>query len=128
MPNRVRDCHGSGAQNSSCSPGFIVGIDLGGTKAAERARAGERSAVEAWHSLGQRLAWLLGMLGRVVDPDLFVVGGSLSRAWELFASDIQQISSRWPVRLSSDPEGMTMRGAGSMATAVSIQPKPLNHR
>ncbi|MCK4590173.1 MAG: hypothetical protein KAT86_00360 [Candidatus Latescibacteria bacterium] len=68
------------------------------------------------------------MLGRVVDPDLFVLGGSLSCAWNLFASDIQQISSRWPVRVSSDPEGMTMQGAGSIAAAVSVQPKSLNHR
>jgi len=84
-------------------------------EAAERARHGEARALAAWQAFGLNLNWLMGVIGRLLDPDLFVLGGSLSRAYDLFSDELAGVVPRWPVRVSSDSEEMAMRGVAAVA-------------
>ena len=86
--------------------------------AAISARNGQESAIVAWRAFGSKLAWLLGMIGRLLDPDLFVLGGSLSRAYDIFAGELDEIIPHWPIRVSHDSEEMAMRGVA----ALNIRP------
>jgi len=51
---------------------------------AELARAGEEDALEAWHAFGRDLAVPVAYLCNIIDPDVVVLGGSLSKAFDLF--------------------------------------------
>lgn len=84
-------------------------------EAAAWARGGHKRAIAAWRTFGAKLAWLVGMIGRLLDPDVLVVGGSLSRAHDLYAEELGQVARRWIVRVSDDPEEMAMRGAAMVA-------------
>jgi len=90
-------------------------------EAAERARRGEAHALAAWRAFGLNLDWLLGAIGRLLDPDLFVLGGSLSRAYDLFSEELAEIVSRWPVQVSSDSEEIAMRGAAAVASRPELR-------
>lgn len=92
-------------------------------EAVQRARIGDQRAVDAWHLFGQKLAWLLTMAGLLIDPDMFVLGGSLSCAYDLFGVPLKEVSSQWPVYVSSNPEEMATRGAAFMARK-SIEKMP----
>ncbi len=84
-------------------------------EAVQRARTGDKQAIHAWHLFGQKLAWLLIMAGLLIDPDIFILGGSLSSAYDLFSRELKEVSSQWPVYISSNPEEMATRGAAFIA-------------
>ncbi|MFO8007637.1 MAG: ROK family protein, partial [Candidatus Brocadiia bacterium] len=51
---------------------------------AAKARQGDGAAREAWREFGRDLAVPVAYLCNVADPDVCVLGGSMSRAWDLF--------------------------------------------
>jgi len=55
------------------------------------------------------------MAGLLIDPDIFILGGSLSSAYELFNRELKQVSSQWPVYISNNPEEKATRGAAFIA-------------
>jgi glucokinase len=48
------------------------------------ARSGDADAQEAWREFGRDLATPLAYLCNIVDPDVVVLGGSMTKAWEFF--------------------------------------------
>ena len=56
---------------------------------ADRAREGEEKAAEAWRQFGHDLAVPLAYVCNVLDPDVVVLGGSLSRAHDLFGDAME---------------------------------------
>ncbi len=50
---------------------------------AHRAAAGESAAIRTWDAIGARLGLGLGSLANIFDPELFIVGGGISKANEL---------------------------------------------
>lgn len=89
---------------------------------ADRARGGNRAAVDA-------LAPPLRALGRVVSPlardfgaDVVVVGGSMTGSWDLLGP---WLLSEWdgpPVRLAESSDTSGLAGAGYHADSVSRRP------
>jgi len=53
-------------------------------EAAQAARQGDPDALAAWQEYGHRLGWLLAVLQRIIDPELFVLGGSIRESLDLF--------------------------------------------
>ncbi|KPK65644.1 MAG: hypothetical protein AMK73_02310, partial [Planctomycetes bacterium SM23_32] len=51
---------------------------------AELARRGDQDAQEAWREFGRDLAVPLAYMCNIADPDVVVLGGSMSKAWDLF--------------------------------------------
>ncbi|MCK5738203.1 ROK family protein [bacterium] len=72
---------GTGLQNlyKKSTGEFVPGVEIAG-----RAKYGEPAALDTWQEfgthLGRALAWLVNML----DPDVIVIGGSVSNSFELF--------------------------------------------
>ena len=82
-------------------------------EAAEHARGGASRAVRAWREFGERLRWVIEMVGRVLDPDVFVLGGSISAACDVWGSALE--GTPWPVRISTAPEDSALLGAAYVA-------------
>lgn len=57
----------------------------------KRARVGEPEALEAWRQFGNHLAHALITLVMVLDPDVIVIGGSLTAAWDYFYPQMQRV-------------------------------------
>lgn len=52
----------------------------------KRAQSNENKAKEAWQRYGLHLGKVIAIIVNLLDPDVFVVGGSVSRAWEFFSN------------------------------------------
>jgi fructokinase len=61
----------------------ITGEDLSGKEIVAQARAGSAAAKASLARLQDRFARIAANIGRVVDPDVFVIGGGLSELPEL---------------------------------------------
>jgi glucokinase len=48
------------------------------------AHAGDAQAREAWQEFGRHLAVAVAYMCNIIDPDVLVLGGSISKAWHLF--------------------------------------------
>jgi glucokinase len=51
---------------------------------AQRARQGDAAARAAWDAFGADLAFLCRCVHRLIDPEAFVIGGSMAQARDLF--------------------------------------------
>lgn len=56
----------------------------------EMADQGDQQAIETWRCYGAALGEALGMIAAVVDPSICVLGGSVSRRFELFRETLDQ--------------------------------------
>ena len=98
---RLKGCYL--AQQAGCNDG---------KDAVEKARAGDQVALSAVREYAKNLAWLLGFVGRLLDPELIVLGGSLSCAYDLFQPTFEnEISTRWPIAVSKLREKAAIIGA-----------------
>lgn len=72
-----------------------------GKNVVQMARKGDQNALTLIGSYGRNVGWLLSFIGRLLDPELFVLGGSLAEAYDLFRKDIDTfIKERWEIRVS----------------------------
>ncbi len=62
---------------------------------AEMARAGDREALMAWREFGRDLATPVAWLCNLCDADVLVLGGSLTRAWDLFRDDLLEEAHKY---------------------------------
>jgi len=56
----------------------------------EAAGRGEPEALKAWEIFGQDLAYALAWSINILDPDVVVLGGSLTRGFDFFAPDMEK--------------------------------------
>jgi glucokinase len=66
----------------------LSGRDADAEQVAERARSGDAEAREAWAEFGRDLAAPTAWMANVLDADVVVMGGSMARAWDLFAEPL----------------------------------------
>jgi glucokinase len=59
------------------------------------ARSGDEDAQEAWREFGAALAAPVSWMCNVVDPDVFVLGGSMVLAWDLFEETLLQEARKY---------------------------------
>ncbi|MBS7614643.1 ROK family protein [Candidatus Bathyarchaeota archaeon] len=74
---------------------------VSGKNVIQMARKGEQNALKLIASYGYNVGWLLSFIGRLLDPELFVLGGSLAKAYDLYKKEIDVfVKERWEIRLS----------------------------
>lgn len=78
---------------------------------AERARAGERTAVEIFRSAGEKLALALRSVVGVLDPDFLVFGGSVCRSKDLFLPFVKAALPDLQIRFASESGRQVLIGA-----------------
>jgi len=83
-------------------------------KAAEAARGGDARAREAWRQYGWTLALAIGWIERLVDPELFVLGGSIAAAADVFLPGLNEQAPGRPVLISKLGEDAALIGAASL--------------
>jgi len=72
-----------------------------GADVVRMARRGNPEARETISQYGRNVGWLLAFIGRLLDPELFVLGGSLSQAFDLFEEEVNRfLRGRWEVKVS----------------------------
>lgn len=95
-------------------------LDLGGTEAEAQASARVKVAEDlSWKKWGKRLTTFLAELERLLWPDLFVIGGGISKQ---FAKYCERLDLDTPVR----PAVLRNR-AGIVGAAVASTPSMPNH-
>lgn len=76
--------------------GVHSGLDV-----VQMARRGNREAKEIISQYGRNVGWLLAFIGRLLDPELFVLGGSLSQAYDIFEEEVNSfVKGRWEIWIS----------------------------
>ncbi len=68
----------------------LTGEDAGGETIARRAREGEAAAREVFRREGVYLGRMIGMAVNLLSPDLVILGGGLSLAFDLFKDSLLQ--------------------------------------
>ena len=67
----------------------LTGRETDAADIADRARKGDKEAIQAYRQFGRDLAVPLAYVCNVLDPDVVVLGGSLSRAHDLFGEAME---------------------------------------
>ncbi len=62
----------------------LTGAGLSPAEVFARAQRGEAQALRAWEEYGADLGVILSYLVNTLDPDMVVVGGSVSEGWQFF--------------------------------------------
>lgn len=62
---------------------------------AEMARDGHKEAREAWQQFGRDLAAPVSYVCNLLDPDVVVLGGSLSKAFDLFQRTLEETAEHF---------------------------------
>ncbi len=80
-----------------CSGAFFLNqFDVSGEVLAEKARFGDPIAIRAFEQFGQHLAQAISYLLFIVDPELIVIGGSVSQSYDLFIDSVWQHLEKFP--------------------------------
>lgn len=63
---------------------------------------GDSLAVKIWHEAGARLGQGISILMQLLDPDIVIIGGGVSRAWNLFYEQMAQTVKKHTYSLISN--------------------------
>jgi glucokinase len=86
---------------------------------AERARAGEAAAVATWESFGRDLGFLCEAIIGLLDPDVIVIGGSMSRASDLYKPALLRCVEKHSTRIADAELGTIAGVVGAAALNIS---------
>jgi len=67
-----------------------------GSELAERARSGDKQALTAFEQFGEHLAIAIKHLLLMIDPQLIVIGGSVSESFDLFIENVWKNLADFP--------------------------------
>lgn len=62
----------------------ISGKNASSIEIYEKAKSGDETALKAWHEYGIHLGKIIATMINFLDPDIFVIGGSVSNAYSFF--------------------------------------------
>lgn len=80
-----------------CSGSFFQSqFQQSGEVLATKARAGDEQAIEAFQQFGQHLSVAIRQLLLMLDPQVIVIGGSVSNSFDLFIESIWQNLADFP--------------------------------
>lgn len=91
---------------------------LGAAEVALRARANDTAAVAAWQSFGEDLGFLCEAIVALLDPEVIVIGGSLSRASDLFGPALRARFGKHPTRIAEAALGTVAGVIGAAALNI----------
>jgi glucokinase len=87
----------NGTIDDYCSGQFFIDhYQEAGEQLAQKARAGNRNAQQAFVEFAQHLAQAIHHLLLIVDPKLIVIGGSVAQSFDLFIDDLWQNLAKFP--------------------------------
>ena len=69
----------------------LGGETLSAGKIAELAEKGNKNALESWAEFGWHLGILISWLINVLDPDIVILGGSLSKSFKFFEKNLKYV-------------------------------------
>ena len=78
------------------------------------AKDGDKLALEVMDTVGYYLGWALAMVSMTVDPEVFVIGGGVSRAGTFLIDQIEKYYDKF-TPISSDKAGITLATLGNDA-------------
>lgn len=110
---------GAGIVRGYAAAGGGPGADA--AQVAERARAGDAAAVEAWRSFGDDLGFLCEAVIGLLDPEVIVIGGSLSRARDLYEPALRARVEKHPTRIADAELGPAAGVIGAAALNISTE-------
>jgi len=61
-----------------------------GPEIESRARLGQETAIQTWEKFGRHLGIIISHMVNFLDPDVVVIGGSISHAFDLFVSSLRE--------------------------------------
>ena len=88
-------------------------VRLDGGEIYQKALAGDPLARKVFHGFGQALGHGLSYVVNLLDPGIIVVGGSVSRAWELFAGPLLETVHHH--RIGRNRTGIVRGSLGALA-------------
>ena len=103
--------------------------DLGGEKRsaleiAQLAYAGDKTANQTWDQFGEHLAYAISWGINTIDPDIVILGGSISNAIELFAPAMERFLRKYlcplPVEKTKVVKAQLGDHAGFMGAACLL--------
>lgn len=74
---------------------FDIEYGINGATLAEQARAGNKEAIDAFEQFGLHLAQAISYLLLIIDPQVIVIGGSVSHSFDLFIEGVRQGLSKF---------------------------------
>ena len=78
------------------------------------AKEGDAMALEVMETVGYYLGWALAVVSMTVDPELFVIGGGVSKAGSFLIDFIQKYYERF-TPISENKAGITLATLGNDA-------------
>jgi glucokinase len=80
-----------------CSSMFFSNYyQITGEEAAKKANEGDISSLEIWKIFGVHIGKLMQTVLYVYDPELIILGGGISKAYPLFATEMQKTMMQFP--------------------------------
>ncbi|HRS90552.1 MAG TPA: ROK family protein [Candidatus Marinimicrobia bacterium] len=67
----------------------LVGKEIKPAEVTALAKKGDADALETWRIFGHHLAQAMIVLVMVLDPDIIVIGGSVSQGWDFFYQTLE---------------------------------------
>lgn len=111
---------GAGIVRGYVAAGGRAVPDLDAAQIAEKARANDPAAVEAWRSFGDDLGFLCEAVIGLLDPEVIVIGGSLARAGALFKPALLARVAKHPTRIVDAELGPAAGVIGAAALNIAI--------
>jgi glucokinase len=100
----------------------LSGDDADAAEVARRAREGDDHAVSVWREFGEVFGYALTYEVNIIDPDIVVLGGSLSAALDLFEESMQEVLKKHAYYY--DVVNIQLSAFGKMAGAVGAAMLP----
>lgn len=73
----------------------LTGLKVEAFLIEKKARQGDRRAKETWKIFGEALGYALSYLVNILDPEIIVIGGSISKAYDCFIDSTQNVLERY---------------------------------
>lgn len=67
-----------------------------GREAYDRAMKGEKKALKMWDNIGSHIGVLMNAILFTYDPEAIILGGSISKAFDLFSPKMYEAMARFP--------------------------------
>ena len=96
----------------------------GADEVAERARKGDEDAIEVFKDAGKYLGRVLAYTANILDPEIILIGGGLSKSWDLMSEELKRefegniippIQGKIDISISNLGEFSTAIGASTIA-------------
>jgi len=73
----------------------LTGLKVEAPLIEEKARQGDEKAKEVWKIFGEALGYALSYLVNILDPEIIVIGGSISKAYDCFIDFTQNMLKKY---------------------------------